>query len=97
MRRRADTAQVPIIITCGYASREDFRIIEDNPATLVLEKPLQPHNLNRAVTQLMKQIKGFQQTLALTSNAIQEAILHKRQFCQPLKEFYGNTLLAMQS
>jgi DNA-binding response OmpR family regulator/Tfp pilus assembly protein PilF len=74
LRRNKDSHNQAVIITCGFSSREDFRLIEDNPATAVLEKPINLPDLKRTIIKLFQQIYDFEFTTSRVSDAIARAI-----------------------
>ncbi|RYZ55248.1 MAG: response regulator, partial [Proteobacteria bacterium] len=86
LRSKPELRRVPVIILTGSMARENFRIIEDNKCTLVLEKPFELQIFENAVESIRKRQKADSQVTELACQIINMHKGDRKKIYQTLKD-----------
>ncbi|MBC7534042.1 MAG: response regulator [Oligoflexus sp.] len=89
LRMRPETRKVPIIILTGSMTKSNFRILEDNKCTLVLEKPFEMRNFETAVESIRQSQKADIQINELACQIIDQQKGNRKKIYESVKSITG--------
>jgi DNA-binding NtrC family response regulator len=67
-------SNVPIVVTCGFVKKNDFRVFEDNPCVAFLEKPFQPSMLGKKMNEVIDRVTQYKMLLSSIGDVVQKGI-----------------------